>query len=343
MSKKNDIHRKAREIHARCILVDGHNDLIIRRFARGHSPDMVRIDRRYHSDAARLLRGGTTASFFMVGGGEKDHTFALLQRAREQIAQHPDRLLLATKASHIRHAKRTKRLAVILSWESCSVLANRLEPLRLAWELGLRVSTLTHGEGGGPHDLQGSPLPFKYVSADERRSLQREAKGLTDFGEEVLRTMNRLGILVDVAHANDRTVAEVLELSSKPVVSTHGGVYRLCPHTRCSTDDQIRALAAKGGLISIAFYRGFLAEPPRQATVDDIVRQIAYVADLVGIDHVAIGSDFDGLGEEEQPVIPDPGRLPILTEMMLRYGFNEGEIRKVWGENYLRVFATTVG
>ena len=342
-SKKNDLYRKAREIHERCILVDGHNDLVIRRLARGDSADMVRVDRRYHSDVTRLLRGGMTASFFMVGGGERDHTFALIQRAREQITAHPDRLLLATQTRHIREAKQTNRLAVLLSWESCSVLGNRIEVLRLAFNLGIRVSTLTHGEGGGPYDLQGTASPFQYVSASERQALYRQAKGLTEFGKEVVHTMNRLGMLVDLAHANDRTVAEVLELSSKPVVSTHGGVYRLCPHTRCSTDEQIRAIAAKGGLISIAFYRGFLAEPPSEASAEDIVRHIAYVADLVGIEHVAIGTDFDGLGEGEQPVISAPEQLPVLTETMLRHGFTEKEIRKVWGENYLRVLRATIG
>ena len=155
--------------------------------------------------------------------------------------------------------------------------------------------------------------------------------------------MNRLGLLLDLAHANDRTVEDVLELAARPVVSTHGGVFACCPHYRCSTDEQIRGIAATGGLVSIAFYDQFVAAPPEKATVDGIVDQIAHVAGLVGIGHVGIGTDFDGLPEGVWPVIRTADRLPELTEAMVRRGFSAAEIRKVWGGNYLRVLRATVG
>jgi microsomal dipeptidase-like Zn-dependent dipeptidase len=266
----------------------------------------------------------------------------LIQRARETVAAHPDKLLQATRAGHIRKAKRSGRLGVMLSWESCQALGNSLEMLRLVYDLGVRASTLTHGEGGGENDLQGSRSAFTYHTPRQREALRRRSRGLTSFGKEAVKEMDRLGMLVDLAHANDKTFDDVLALTAKPVVSTHGGVFGCCPHARCLTDRQIRAVAATGGLLSIAFYDGFIARPPAKGTVDGIVDQIAYVGDLVGIEHVGIGTDFDGLGGK-WPIIRTADRLPTLTEAMVRRGFSETEIRKVWGRNYLRVLEAAVG
>jgi membrane dipeptidase len=337
-----EIKARARAIHERCTLVDGHNDHVIMKQHCGDALDFMKVNRRYHSDGARLLRGGMTASLFMVGGHDLERSLLLIQRAREETARHADRLVPVLKAADIRRAKRTGRLGVMLSWESCQALGNNLEILRVVYDLGVRASTLTHGEGGGKNDLQGSSSAFTYLTAREREALRRRSRGLTGFGKDVVREMNRIGMLVDLAHANDRTFDDVLTLTSRPVVSTHGGVFGCCPHTRCSTDRQIRAIAAAGGLVSIAFYGGFLAKPPAEGTVAGIVDQIAYVADLVGISHVGIGTDFDGLGGE-WPVIRTADRLPRLTEALVRRGFSEQDIRKVWGGNYLRVIRAAIG
>jgi len=337
----DNIKTHARKIHERCILVDGHNDHIIMKRQRGDPLALTKVNRRYHSDGPRLLKGGMTASFFMVGGGDLERSMVLIRQAYEEAAAHPDKLMLATRTSHIRTAKRTGRLAMVLSWESLSALGSNLEILRLVYDLGIRVSTVTHGEGGGPNDLQGTRSPFKYCTPGLRRAMHRRARGLTPFGKEAVREMNRLGILIDLAHANDAAADDILELTSKPVVSTHGGVFACCPHTRCSTDDQIRAVAATGGLVSIAFYGGFLRQPPGNATVDHIVDQISYVAELVGVEHVGIGTDFDGLGDE-WPIVRTADKLPVLTETMVRRGFSDAEIRRIWGGNYLRVLAAAV-
>ncbi|MHC4917937.1 MAG: dipeptidase [Planctomycetota bacterium] len=337
----SQLRRRARAIHRRCVLVDGHNDHFIMKLGRGDPLAFTRVARRYHSDAPRLLRGGMTASFFMVGGGQLERSMVLIQQAREEVAAHPEKLLLCTRPADIRKAKRTGRLGVMLSWESCAALGNNVEILRLAYDLGVRVSTLTHGEGGRPEHLQGTRSPFRYASPGQRSRLRRRSRGLTRFGKAVVKEMNRLGILIDLAHANDRAVEDVLKLTTKPVVSTHGGAYGVCPHTRCSTDSQIRAIAATGGLVSIAFFDGFIARPPKRATVEGIVDQIAYVADLVGVEGVGIGTDFDGLGEE-WPIVRTADRLPVLTEAMVRRGFSEAEIGKIWGGNYMRVLKATL-
>jgi membrane dipeptidase len=333
---------RALKIHRRCILVDGHNDHFIMKLQRGDALNFTRVAKRYHSDGPRLLKGGMTASFFMVGGGQLARSVVLIQNAREEVAAHPGKFLLCTRTADIRRAKRTRRLGVMLSWESCTALGNNMEILRLVYDLGVRVSTVTHGEGGKPEHLQGTRSPFKYATPKERARLRRRAKGLTSFGRAVVKEMNRLGILIDLAHANDAAFDDVLRLSGKPVVSTHGGAFGCCPHTRCCTDRQIKAVAGGGGLVSIAFYDGFIARPPKKASVEGIVDQIAYVAELVGVEHVGIGTDFDGLGEE-WPLIRSADRLPVLTEAMVRRGFSEAEIRKIWGGNYLRVLKATVG
>lgn len=341
--RAGQVSRRAREIHEGAILIDGHNDHLMLKFSRGRPFDFMRPARRYHSDGRRLLAGGMTASLFMVGGYELGPSLALVERARREIERHPDALLLVTRAADIPEAKRTGRLGVMLSWESGQALEGRLEVLGAAHRLGLRASTLTHGEGGGRFALQGTRSAFRHCTARERAALRRRSRGLTAFGRGALREMQRLGILVDLAHANDATVEDALELARRPVVSTHGGVFACCRHYRCSTDEQIRGIAATGGLVSVAFYDQFIAEPPAKATVDGIVDQIAHVAGLVGIEHVGIGTDFDGLADGVWPVIRTAERLPELTEALVRRGFSAAEIRKVWGGNYLRVLRAAVG
>jgi len=335
--------RHAEALHETLILIDGHNDHFMLKFARGEPYRFMQVHRRYHSDGPRLLKGGMTASFFMVGGHALDRSVALIERAHREIEDHPESLMLVTRTGDIRKAKRTGRLGVMLSWESGLALGNSLDVLHAAYRLGVRASTLTHNEGGTAFALQGTPSPFRYLTPRQRKAARRNAKGLTAAGRDVVKEMNRMGMLVRVAHANDAAVEDIVELTSKPVVSTHGGVFACCPHARCSTDDQIRAIAATGGLLSIAFYDGFIAKPPAKATIDGIVDQIAHVADLVGIDHVGIGTDFDGLSDGVWPVVRTADRLPRLTEAMVRRGLSDAEIRKVWGGNYLRVLKATIG
>jgi len=339
----NNISTQALRLHRQCILIDGHNDHLMLKYKRQGRYDFARVCRKYHSDAPRLIKGGMTAAMFMVNGHVLEGSMAMMELAHREIEAHPEMLTLVTRVADIRKAKHSGKLGIIFSWESCTALQNNLDILPLAYRLGMRVSTVTHGEGGSRFALQGSRSPFRYCTAGDRNRLRTQAKGLTPFGKKVVRTMNDLGILVDVAHANDRTVEDLLRITNKPVVSTHGGVFACSPHSRCSTDDQIKAIAATGGLQSIAFYDDFIAKRPKKATVDGIVDQIAYIADLVGIDHVGIGTDFDGLSEGEWPIIRTADRLPELTEAMLRRGFHASEIKKVWGGNYLRVLKATIG
>lgn len=337
MSARN----QAMKLHKEAILIDGHNDHLMLKYSRGKPLDLMKVNRKYHSDGPRLLQGGMTASLFMVDGHELVRSLALVEQTLQEIAAHPSKLLLVTSTAHIRQAKRQRKLGVMMTWESGMALSNKLDLLHTAYRLGIRGITLTHGEGGKAFALQGTPSYFGYCTPGDRDSFRRTMKGLTPFGKGVVREMNRLGMLVDVAHINDAAFYDVIGLSKKPVVSTHGGVFSCAPHSRCLTDDQLKAVAKTGGLLGIAFYHKFISR--QKATVDKIVDQIAHVADLVGIDHVGMGSDFDGLGEGVWPVIRTADRLPQLTEAMVRRGFRASEIRKVLGGNFLRVLKATIG
>ncbi|NOZ19679.1 MAG: membrane dipeptidase [Planctomycetes bacterium] len=338
---KHDAKSHARRIHREAILIDGHNDHIMLKCEQGKPIDLMKVNRKYHSDAPRLLKGGMTASLFMVDGHDLARSMMIVERALREIARHPKHLMQVTRTADIRRAKRTGRLGIMLTWESGMALCNNIDILRLAYRLGIRSITLTHFEGGCQFALQGTPSYFGYCTPEDRASFRRTMKGLTSFGRQVVKEMNRLGMLVDLAHINDAAFYDVIEITEKPAVSTHGGVFACAPHARCLTDDQIRAIARTDGLLGIAFYHKFISR--KRATVDKIVDQMAYVADLVGIKHVGIGSDFDGLGEGVWPVIRTADRLPTLTEAMVRRGFSDAEIKKVLGGNFLRVLKATIG
>ena len=335
------VARAARKLHRDAVIIDAHNDHFTLKAERGKPLDFMKVNRRYHSDGPRLMEAGVTASLFYVGGNDLPYSLMLIERALQEIEDHSGKLMLVKSVADIRRAHRLGKLGVMMIWEGATGLSDRIETVGLLHRLGVRAIGLTHGQGGVPFALQGTRSYFGYCSAADRASFRRICTGLTGFGREVVRTMNRLGMLVDLAHSNDATFYQVMDLSTRPVACTHGGVFACCPHARCLTDDQIKALAQKQGVLGIAFYHKFVA---RQApTVERIVDQIAYVGDLVGIEHVGIGSDFDGLPEGIWPVIRQADRLVCLTETMLRRGFHDAEIRKVLGGNFMRVLKAGVG
>jgi membrane dipeptidase len=221
-------------------------------------------------------------------------------------------------------------------------LDGKVEILRILQRLGVRSVALTHGEGGsGPGFLQGSRSPYGRCTPEDRERERQNAGGLTPLGTEVLRVSNELGILTDLAHINDKAFYEALERSSRPPIVSHTAVFSLSHHWRCLTDDQIKALARAGGAMGIAFAPEFIHADPKQATMDRLVEHICYVGDLVGMDYVGIGSDFDGLGDTT-PVVPEVSQLVHLTRSMLAAGLSEVEIQKVWGGNFLRLLRKNI-
>ena len=333
---------EARTIHNRILVFDGHNDTPVERVHRGEAPlNWMQRDPTYHMDIPRMQEGGFDAGFFIVGNGPTADVMFTLERTLAQIDAHPEALRLVLSSQDVETARAENQIGILMTIEGAQRwLRGELDMVRLFYRLGIRCLGITHGEGGDEAEyLQGSKSPFGPCTPAERESERKKALGLTEFGRGVLRLSNELGLITDLAHINDRAFYEVLELSTKPVTMTHTAVCSLCPHWRCLTDDQIRALAEQGGVLGIAFAPFFIH--PQEATIDRLVEHICYVAELVGIDHVAIGSDFDGLGATP-PVVADVSQLALLTQSMLAHGLSEPEIAQVWGGNFMRLLRQNI-
>ncbi len=334
---------EARHVHSRLLVFDGHNDTPVERVARGETPfRWLERDTAYDMDVPRMREGGFDGGFFIVGNGAVANVWVTLQRTLAQIDAHPDVFRLVLTSNDVSAAHTAHQISVLVTVEGAGRwLEGSVDTLHLLYRLGLRALGITHGEGGDEAAmLQGSPSQFGPCTASERDTARRDLAGLTDFGRDVLRTSNDLGVVTDLSHINDKAFYEVLELSSLPVTMTHTAAFGVCPHWRCLTDDQIRALADTGGVLGIAFAPMFIdTEAP---TIERLVDHVAYVAELVGVDHVGIGSDYDGLGRNTVPVVPDVSRLPELTHALLARGFTEEETGRIWSGNFLRLLRGTI-
>lgn len=331
------------DLHRQAIIIDGHNDSLVEMRAKGDPMDFGRDEsRRYHVDLARMRQAGLTAFNNYVGARELPVSLELWDAVHWHVETYPEEFTIARNAADIRRAKAEGKIAFIGQLESCACLHSSLRVLSLQHRLGLRVANLTHGEGQAEHEhaLQVDKSPFDYTDAAAREAARHEMKGLTDFGRDLIAACNELGIIIDTAHANDRTFYESLEVSTKPCIFSHGSVFTLCPHWRGLTDDQIRALAERGGVMGVAFYPKFIhREDP---TLERLIDQVEHVIGLVGPDHIGFGSDFDGIGE----AIPIPAHVGLLkefTEGLARRGFDEETILKVLGGNFLRVIEAVCG
>ena len=333
---------QAREVHAKMLILDGHNDTPVERIHRGEKP--IAWENRnpaYHMDIPRMKEGGFNAGFFIVGNGPTANVRVTIEQTLNSIENHPDDLILVHNSKDVETAKQTNRIGILMTIEGgARWLEGELDILRLYDRLGVRCIGITHGEGGDdPSYLQSTKSPFGPCTPADREDERKNAGGLTAFGKEVLRESNERGIITDLSHTNDKAFFEVLERSSLPPVMTHTAAFALCNHWRCLTDDQIKALAQAGGVAGVAFVPMFI--DPQTPTVDRLVDHIRYVADLVGIDHIAIGSDYDGMGSIP-PIVEDVSQLVLITQSMLTHGFTEEDIAKVWGGNFMRILQQTI-
>jgi membrane dipeptidase len=331
-----EISAKALALHRKAVIIDGHSDSLIEHWARKDSMDLGQDWPAYQVDLKRMKAGGLTAMNSMVGGANLVQDLELWAGMYENIERHPADFLLVDKPDDILRAKREGKVGLIGQLEGCQLLNNSLRVLAVLRRLGVRVAGLTHGEGGGEFDLQAAKSPFGYCTQADRDKARQDAAGLTDFGREAVAEFNRLGVVVDLAHANDAAFYEAIQLSKRPVEFSHGAVFALSPHWRALTDDQLKALAANGGVIGIAVYPGFIDQDPAKQTIQRFVDHVEYVCEKFGDDYAGFGADYDGMGEAK-PVIASYADLPRVTQIMLDRGFSEATILKFWGGNFLRV------
>jgi len=321
------------ELHKRCIVFDAHNDLLQGVLAGKRK--MACRQSQGHSDIPRLLEGGVTAQVFALfvptrelSAGPFRYTMHLLDAFFKELEEAGGQMLLATSPAHIRRAKEEGKLAAVLSIEGAEGIEEDLALLRILHRLGVRMVGLAWSRRNKAADGVSESGP------DE---------GLTEFGRELVRELNRLGIIIDVSHLAPRGVAEVLELSEAPVVASHSNAYALCPHYRNLTDEQIKGIADKGGVVGVTFVPHFLTPGEEEASIEHLLDHIDHIVKVAGVEHVGLGSDFEGFHNSPPRGLEDATCYPHITAGLLRRGYDEEAVEKIMGGNFLRVFEEVTG
>ncbi len=357
-------------IHAQAIIVDGHNDIPM--VLRMNGSNLEKPGGR-HTDLARMKAGGITGEFFSIfveGGlaekGSLKRALELIDVTYRQTERYPDDLMLATSVADIRRAKVQGKIGVLMGIEGGHAIENSLGALRELYRLGCRYMTLTHTNTNDWADSAGSfgPTPVKH-------------HGLTPFGEDVVKEMQRIGMFVDISHVSDETFDSVIKVAKAPVIASHSSSRAIANHRRNLTDAMLGALSKNGGVIMVNFWSMFLSTDYANASAkwreknkdaiadlrkkykDDhdfyealgkldqgdrpkvplsvLVDHIDHIVKVAGIDHVGLGSDFDGMDATPEG-ITGMESLPKVTEELVKRGYSDGDILKILGENFLRAF-----
>jgi len=369
----DNISDRAKKLHFSSILVDTHDDttqlLLDPKFdlAEHHTSGSI--------DIPRMREGGLSAIFFSIwlpskvtGPTAVQKALQQIEAVREQVRKHPQDLVLATTAAQIRQAHADGKIAALMGIEGGHMINSDLGVLRKYANLGVRYMTLTHSGND------------EWADSSTNKPAHN---GLTDFGKEVVREMNRSGVIVDISHVSDKTFYSALDVSKAPLFASHSSCRAICDAPRNMTDQMMKDLAAKGGVIQINYHVGFLSQEFRNAEKADpkineaisqevtkrcggdtnegcmliegdritseyvakgvlprvdytkIIEHIDHAVKVAGIEHVGLGSDFDGANMPYG--MEDASMLPKITEALLRKGYSEGDVKKILGENTLRL------
>src|SRR5688500_6215309 len=365
--------QRALAIHRRAIVIDTHNDVTTPMtnddFDLGGTPPAP-----YRTNIERMKQGGLTAEFFSLyvrpwyveHGGSTRRTLDMIDSVYRAVERHPRDLMIATSVADIRRAKRLNKIACLMGIEGGHAIEDSLATLREFYRLGVRYMTLTWNNTNN--------------WADAGRG-QKKHGGLSDFGREVVREMNRLGMMVDVSHVSDETMSDALDVSKAPIIASHSSARALSDVPRNIPDDLLKRIAKNRGVVCVNFYSAFVDvktvgpqseerdrrlkaqqdaidakykdDPERRAEESDkleaanplpplpiskLIDHIDHIVKVAGIDHVGIGADFDGANDMPEGA-KDVSMLPNITYELLKRGYRERDIRKVLGENTLRVMA----
>jgi membrane dipeptidase len=361
----------ARKILRSTPLIDGHNDLPWEiRESKTAPRDVAAYDLRVpspkHTDLARMAEGLIGAQFWSIyiPGEIKDSGYARVQLeqfdiARRMIAMYPDRLALALTADDIERDFKRGKVGSLLGMEGGHAIENSLGALRAYYALGARYMTLTHNV-----TLDWADAALDSVKHD----------GLTQFGREVVREMNRLGMLVDLSHVAPSVMSDALDVSEAPVIFSHSAARALTEHPRNVPDSILARLPRNGGVVMVTFVPAFVsnevaaweagaksqldqirasvsdtveqrkrqdewkaAHPAPRATLGQVADHIDHVRQVAGVDHVGIGSDFDGIDTVPEG-LEDSSKFPELFAELIRRGWSDGDLKKLAGQNLLRAF-----
>ena len=364
--------KRALAIHRKAIVVDSHNDITTPMtnddYDLSGAPPVP-----YRTSIDRMKEGGLTAEFFSVyikpnyvqSGGAARRTLDMIDAVYRAVERHPNDLTFATSVADIRRAKKQNKIAALMGIEGGHAIEDSLPTLREFYRLGVRYMTLTWNNTNN--------------WADAGRG-EKKHNGLSEFGKEVVREMNRLGMMVDVSHVSDKTMSDALDVSKAPIIASHSSARALSNMPRNIPDDLLKKIGEKGGVVQVNFYSEFVDattvspqsdarearikaeqdainekykdDPERRAEESDkleaanplpplpiskLIDHFDHIVKVAGIDHVGIGADFDGANDMPEGA-RDVSMLPNITYELLKRGYSEKDIRKILGENLLRVF-----
>ncbi|WP_445736735.1 dipeptidase [Mariniflexile sp.] len=373
------IAQSYKKIHSDAIVVDTHNDILMKAADVGiiFDQDLTGIT---HTDLARLKKGGLDFQMFSVYcDGDVQNSYAYANREMDSldavVARNPSKMVKVANTKALLKAVKQHKIAAMFGVEGGHMIENDLNKLNALYNRGARYLTLTH-------NISPNWVTSAADESSQGGELNSEGKkGLTDFGEQIVKRMNELGMMIDVSHSGDQTFWDVINLSTKPVIASHSSVYSLVPHPRNLKDGQIKAIAKNGGVVHVNFNAGFIdpdfdkkesaffekhaieydslqksgmhgfyamdyiytkysaeknaIRPP----LDLLIQHIEYIINLVGIDYVGLGSDFDGIIVTPQQ-LDDVTTYPLITKALIERGYTEKDINKILGQNFLRVLKT---
>ena len=316
-------YREAHQLHDRILTLDTHCDTPML-FPQGIHFDQR--DPRILVDLHKMTEGRLDATIMVAYLPQpteqpKAYADAIFDQIEAITKQNSDYVRIARTPEELWANKRAGIKSIMLGIENGIALDGQLENLQHFAERGIVYMTLCHN---GDNDI-----------CDSASRSQNTWGGVSPFGEQVIREMNRLGILVDMSHAGEKSFYDALDISSKPIVCSHSSARALCDHPRNLTDDQMRALAAKDGVAQTTIYHGFLRQDG-EACILDVMEHLEHAIQVMGIDHVGLGTDFDGDGGVRG--LADASELINFTKQLLRRRYSEEDIQKIWGGNFLRVY-----
>jgi len=317
-------------VHEHAILMDLHND-ILERMLTDTTYHLADRHTRWHTDVPRLRQGGMDLQFFVVWVDPTEYAGAFFETAlhlvevmKKEELRNEAELQQITGFSELMPTLEQHRTAYVLALEGGHAIENNLENLYRLYHLGVRYLTVTWNNSTD-----------WAISAQDSRS---NTVGLSEFGKKVIRACDSLGIMIDVSHVGKKTIEDILAVSRNPIIASHSGARALRDHYRNLDDDQILAIAERGGVIGVVFYPSFIVAPGKKADIQSVVAHIDYIARLAGIDCVALGSDFDGFDGSAPKGLEDTSCYPALTLALLQKGYRPQDVEKILGGNALRVW-----
>ena len=326
---KADTFKMAKDIHTRILSVDTHTDTPLW-FTRGNFS--VGMRKSNQVSIQKMEEGKLDAQFLAAFLAQKELDEVSSQKAVEKchkmiegiyadVAKYKDECGIALTEEDARRLKAEGKKAFFIGIENGYAIGKDIKNVKKYKDMGVQYMTLSHSYD---NDICNSSSNTADAS-----------KGLTAFGRKVVKEMNKVGMMIDVSHVSEGTFWDVIKLSKDPIFASHSSVRALCDHDRNLTDEQLRALAKNGGVIQICIYGGYLNKDAKTASVDDVVRHIDHAVKVAGIDHVGIGSDFDGGGG----VLGCAGDNDMIniTVKLIEKGYSEEDLRKIWGGNFFRV------